>query len=135
MGAKVNVWNQKEDQNTITLSKEGILLYVKNMLKGFHKISDVLNQLEQFMKERKTNSICEDDKNAKYKDNKWTEKKIEIFSCKIECSDYNEFVLSYYYYYAYYLEYKNFTFINDNEEKNFKEIRQTIDENFKSNNN
>ena len=136
MGAKENKSMQNEEQNTITLSKNGIISYLNNKLATFKKKSEILSNLKILMDEGRNNSLNENNKWTNYKDDKYTEKGIEIFSCELNCSSFSStFELKYYYYNAYYLEYNNFRFLNSKDEKDFSDIRQTIDENFKRNHN
>ena len=134
MGAKENKSIQNEDQNKINLSKDGIISCLEKKLKNFKKKEEILSSLQIFMDERTNNSLYEDNKWTNYKNGKYTEKGIEVFSCELKCPNYGDtFELKYYFYQAYYLEYSNFSFVNSRDEKDFSEIRQTIDENFKGN--
>ena len=132
MGAAENKSMQEEDQNTIALSKDGIISFLKNKLKNFKKKSEILSNLRTFMDEKSNNSVHEDYKWTNYKSGKYTEKGIEIFSGELNCSpnDDDPFELRYYYYQGYYLEYSDFEFVNSNDEADFNAIRETIDANF-----
>ena len=132
MGAAENKSMQEEDQNTIALSKDGIISYLNNKLNNFNRKSVILSNLTTFMNEKRNNSLHEDYKWTNYKNGKYTEKGIEIFSCELNCSPYDDdpFELRYYYYKGYYKEYSDFNFVNSNDEDDFNAIRETIDANF-----
>ena len=131
MGARQNKSFQDEDQGTITLSKDGIISFLKNKLSQFKKKSQIIDNARLFMDENINNNINEDTKWTNHKDNKYTEKQMEIFSGRITCiSDEDKFKLDYFYYIAYYIEYANFEYVNERGEKGFRDIVQTIDANF-----
>ena len=132
MGSKHNKSNLEEEENTITLDEEGITSYLESRLKNFDRKSQVISLIKTFMSGKRSNKFTIDNKWENHKNNKYTEKKIDIFSCSIDYNDNdNSFTLKYYYYSAYYLNYLNFTFISNDQEKIFNDIRQTIDANYR----
>ena len=130
MGSKINKSEQNDENNSITLNGNGIIEFVKQKINNFRNKKRILSILRIYLNSPNNNKLTEPYKWTNYKENKYTEKGIEIFSFELTKLNNNDFRLDYYFYYGYYLKYYNFNFENEHDEKNFRDNVMSIDENF-----
>ena len=130
MGSNYNKSEENEEQNTVTLNKDGILEFVRLKIHKFRNKTRIVSIVKTYLNSINDNKLTEPYKWTNYKDNKYTEKCIEIFSFELRHRPGDEFEMKYYFYYGYYLKYYDFRFESDGEEKRFRNIVMNIDENF-----
>ena len=130
MGSKNNKSEENEEENTIRLPRNDLINFVAQKINNFKNKDRIVSILMIYLNSHNNNSLTEPYKWTNYKDGKYTEKSIELFSFELKHYGDDEFELKYYFYYGYYIKYFDFHFENDNEEKNFRDIVMTIDENF-----
>ena len=130
MGSKYNKSQENEEENNIRLARNDLIEFVAQKIKNFKNKKSILSILRIYLNSHNNNTLTEPYKWTNYKDGKYTEKGIELFSFELKHYNNDEFDLKYYFYYGYYIKYYDFHFENEKEEKNFRDIVMSIDENF-----